>query len=385
MKILLINDYGVEIGGAETYVFNLKKALQKRGHEVLLLTSDYQKCNMSLSDFTFNRVDQRSRWRIFPYIFNLSSRNMVQRIIKEFQPDIVHLHYIFYHTSPSVLSVVGKIPVVMTLHAHEVSAPVGLYLSTKCNHDAFRFCIHCARIRYIPEVLKRIIFKYYSKKIKLFIAPSHYYFEKFQKLGLKNLVHLRNGFDLFDYSPLQYSKQVLYIGRLDKDKGTIYAIRAMQKVIKKIPDAKLVIVGSGTEENYIKEYIHKEDLHKNIIMEGKISHDKVYRYFQKSDIVIVPSICPDNLPSVCIEAMSVGRPILGFRVGGIPELVKDNINGRLIRLKDENSMAYNIIDLLSDSITLQKLSNNCVNMSKMFHINTHVNKILNLYNKILSI
>src|SRR4051812_46892100 len=103
MRILIVNDNGVEIGGVETYLFHLKKELKTMGHEVRVLTSDITDGKESFSDYTYQGVNKDSLFRLFPYMFNYSAFKRLKAVIRDFKPDIVHLHFIFYHTSPSIL------------------------------------------------------------------------------------------------------------------------------------------------------------------------------------------------------------------------------------------------------------------------------------------
>src|SRR5258708_7480538 len=110
MKILMINDYKDTIGGTEIYMLRTTERLRKRGHDVLVFTS-----GVTSQDY-FSPSYNTSFTKYMIRIFHFSSYKMVKRLLKEFTPDVVHVHGISNELSPSILLAIKGTPVIMTVH-----------------------------------------------------------------------------------------------------------------------------------------------------------------------------------------------------------------------------------------------------------------------------
>lgn len=386
MKILLVNDYGVEIGGAETYLKNLKRALKDQGHDVRVLTSKSPDGIPTFSDYTFQGLNVNSPFRLIPYMFNVDAYKKLKHILKEFNPDIVHLHFTFYHTSPSVLLALNNVPTVMTTHAHEIIAPVGVDYSPRCNHPFIGYCIKCTGpLKYFPEIIKRLFFRIFSKRINLFIAPSNYYADIHKKAGYSPVVTVYNGIEEKNDMKArnQNHQNILYVGRLAPEKGAEFPIRALPHIHKKFPEATVTIVGDGPERNNLKQLIKQLDLQDYVTLTGKVSNEETAAYYQNASLVVVPSTYPDNLPTVCIEAMNYGRALLVSNIGGLPELVRNGYNGYLFTPGSYHEIASKTIALFEDKKNLQRITDNSRKMITQFSMQTHMKKLVIQYESVI--
>lgn len=385
MRILLVNDNGFEVGGAETYLVNLKNELIKRGHTVKVMVSEPKDKSKSFGDYFFKGVNQQSKVRVLPYIFNLNSYLSIRKIINEFKPDIVHLNFIFYHTSPSVIISLKNIPTIMTTHAHEAIAPVGIPYTEKCNHPFVGYCVKCTGFKYIPEKIKRLYFKIFVNNINTFISPSKYYAKLYTKAGYKPVRHLYNGINLTTkYSSINTATQnLLFVGRLAPEKGAKHCILAMPIILKKFPKAKLVIVGDGPEYEELKNLINTLSLQTCVRLVGKVDNRQTKKYYNNATIVLVTPTYPDNLPTVCIESMIAGKPIVGSKIGGIPELVDDKKTGFLVKSGDHKQIAEKVIKLFSNTDLLKQFSLRAKEKSNEFDIKRHINELEIIYRSVI--
>lgn len=388
MRILLINDNGVEVGGAETYLINLKRGLQRAGHDVLVFTSDHNIVagKNVFADRTFRAVNIKSPFRLLPYLFNLSAYFELRKVLREFKPDIVHLHFIFYHTSPSILLLLADIPTVMTTHAHEVIAPVGVNYTDRCNHPFVGYCVKCTGVlKYYPEKIKRIVFRILSKRIRLFITPSKYYQKLYTEHGYTPTAVVNNGIELHRERSVDAYKpgdaKILYMGRLAPEKDAATAVSAMTRVVKEFPHAVLTIVGTGPEESNLRAQIARLGLEKNISMTGHIENEKTQQYYRDATAVVVPSNYPDNFPTVCIEAMNYGKPIVASRIGGLPELVIDGENGMLFEPGNAQDLASKLIKLLKNPELVREYSKASYERVVRYDIGRNVQEILQIYSR----
>lgn len=150
--------------------------------------------------------------------------------------------------------------------------------------------------------------------------------------------------------------KLLYLGRLDKDKGVYELIEAMSKLNK--DNFKLEIVGDGIEKQNIAKEIKKLNLENNIILRGSITNkDKIREAYLNADLYILPTY-HEGFPRTLYEAMIFGVPILTTFVGGIPGLMKDGYNCLKINVKSSDDIVDKINFILNNKMILSYLSVN---------------------------
>ena len=383
MKILFISDYGFSEGGVESYIENLKKVLESNGHQVKIFTSNAHSELRHFNDYSFQSINANSFLRFIPYIFNVNSYFSLKKVLNDYKPDIVHLHYIFYHTSPSVLLLLKNIPTIMTLHAHEIVAPVGIANNKMCKHSSIGYCFHCVGIpRYLIEKFKRYLFNFLSNSIDTYISPSKYYMDIYKRHGLKNIRKVFNGINLFNNHKLTHNHCVVYAGRLAPEKGVQVLIKSVPLALKKIPDLKVFIIGSGPfyEELFLMSRNLK--ITSNVFFIKRVEKQKLFTYYRKADVVIMPSIGQESFGLVGVEAMSVGRPVIASRIGGITEWLDDGKTGFLVDPGNPDQIAAKIIKLFSDRKVIEQMGKNARKKAEQFSIEKHADEIEKVYMKV---
>ena len=342
MKILLVNDYIEPIGGTEGYIFNLKKELEKRGHIVKLFGSNKTKEQYIQSQ------QRKSVGKYINKIFNIKLYFAFQKILREFQPDIIHLHNIYNELSPGILLGVHQKNIIMTVHDTLLVNPVSVLSERNGNNCRERTCIGCNNCigwkGAMYERVKHWIHKPLLSKIRLFITPSNFMADFMREAGFNPVKVIPNGIELFSFAPITNWNNLLYVGRLSKDKGVEVLLKAFADVLKVHPRVQLSLVGSGPDRDYFVKVAEKLSISSNVTFTGAQNKKQIEEYYKQSTIVVVPSIFPDNFPTVCIEALSVGRPIIGSNIGGIPEMVDNQF---LFNPKDHEDLFRRIISMLS--------------------------------------
>jgi glycosyltransferase involved in cell wall biosynthesis len=137
---------------------------------------------------------------------------------------------------------------------------------------------------------------------------------------------------------LNGKKVVFYAGRFSPGKGTQDLVTAADVVVQAVPEVQFLFAGQG---NLTLSGPHTRSL-------GRLSHDEVWRLYHLSDLVVVPSRQPEPLSRVALEAMAAGRPLVGTRVGGTPELIEEGVNGHLVERGNPAQLAEAITSLLMD-------------------------------------
>ena len=136
-----------------------------------------------------------------------------------------------------------------------------------------------------------------------------------------------------------------YIGRIVSEKGLIFLVRAIPRIIEFEPNIKCIVVGSGKDEKRIKDEVEKLNIQKHVYLAGETLN--VHNILRLLDIFVYPSVY-EPLGIAILEAMMYKVPVVASRVGGIPEIISDGRNGILVRGKNSQDLARAIITLIGD-------------------------------------
>lgn len=391
LKILMINDLGYKYGGAQVYLFEIAKLLRKLGHVVKIMTSDLNPKKEHICDYEFKHFNEENFFSKFRgYLFNINSYNKLKQVLNDFKPDIVHLNYIFGQTSPSILLCLDNIPTIITLHGATLICPIDRIDSNKeicLSNFGSTKCINCLKITYPYQIFKFYTYKYLSGNINKFISVSNYvksYFIQNNYCSKDKIKVIHSGINLLKYSPIKNFNNLLYVGRLPKEKGVDYLIKSIVKVKEYNKSVKLYIAGSGDEEKNLRLLVKKLCLEKNVIFLGNVPYNKIGKFYKKSSILVVPSICPESFGLIGPEAMSTGRPIIASNVGGIPEWLEDGKTGFLVKPGDSDAIAEKVIYLLKRPKLMKKMGlEGRKKAEKEFDIKNYVKKIEKLYLRVI--
>jgi len=381
MKIILANDYKTVIGGTEIYLWSLKKALEKNGHEVVVFGS-----SKSYDEYIYSQK-VKSIERYTKKLFNIQTYLDFKKLVNEFKPDIIHVHNFYNELSPSILLVTGKIPIVMTVHdtllVNAVSVLSGR-TGEDCKTRTCSGCTNCVGFKgMIYEKLRKIIYRTLLKRISLFITPSIYLNNFLVEAGFQPIQTVYNGINLFKFSKVNNFDRLLYVGRMSRDKGVEYLLKAMPDIIKQFPKVKLILLGDGPDKDYFINLSKKLDIINNLNFLGSVNKEEIKKQFDECSIVIVPSVFSEAFGLVVVESMSVGRPVIGTTSGALPELIENDKTGYIIPSKNSHILAEKVIKLLSNKNLIANMSKISKIKSMKYSIESHVIEITNIYKKFI--
>ncbi len=168
-----------------------------------------------------------------------------------------------------------------------------------------------------------------------------------------------NGVDIEKFSTPdsmfpQKDKTIITVSRLVKKNGVEDLVSAMAVVLKRIPDAKLLIVGDGPLKESLKTKTRSLGLEHNVEFLGEIPNEQLPHYLRKAVVFVRPSLS-EGLGTAFLEAMASGVAIIGTPVGGIPDFLKDRETGLFCKVSDPDDIAQKIITLLSDGSLRQHI------------------------------
>ena len=341
MKILMVNKFFYIKGGSETYYFALRRMLEKLGHTVVDFSmADEKNFPSSYSDFFVSNVDYNGDLSVTQklraaknLIYSNEAKKKLDALIRQEKPDIAHLHIFQHQISLSILDVLKKhnIPVIYTAHDLQMLCPnyqmlTGGHVCERCKGGNYMSCIQnrCIKDSRLKSALGTVE-AYYNRLTRKYdildriITPSAFYRQKFLEFGVapERVVHIPNFLDREcpQVNPMPAEPPYyLYLGRLSHEKGIPTLIRAAKKT-----DIRLKIVGGGP----LYEQLKPEETDKVELL-GFKSGQELTDLVGNAKAVILPSEWYENGPYSAIEALQLGRPIIGADIGGIPELIRDN-------------------------------------------------------------
>ena len=200
----------------------------------------------------------------------------------------------------------------------------------------------------------------------------------------KKIRQIYNGISLPLAKPLPKNYRVVFVGRLEKVKGVDYLLQAFSKVVLEVPTAELCIVGDGRQRKEFEQLAHDLGLEKSVVFSGWLDAASVVGEYEKSVVMVIPSIWPEVQGTVITEAFAVGRGVIGTRTGGIPELIKEGENGYIVPIKDASAISKALLKLFNDRESLVSMGKAAAKSAKDFGIDHFVDQVENLYNELLN-
>lgn len=360
-------------GGIGYYVYNLARKLIERGHYVTVVTRGSARKTVRRE---INGIDVF--WTtFFPlYPFHLWVHGyFVNKIIKSLSSEItlIHLH------SPLPPLIYTQIPIVTTVHTpSKVDARY---------HEIVDFSSLAERLQsgiYYPYVEQRLF-----ALSDLVTSVSYSVSNELKEYGLNpnDVQVVGNGVDEKTFIPLpkknDKEKYVLFTGVLRARKGLFDFIKCGAAVCKERPDVRFVICGDGPFLPQSIEIVRKKNLQDKIVFLGRVSRLKLIETYQNATVQLVPSHY-EGLPTVLLEGMACGLPIVATNVGGIGEVIVHGENGFLVPPHAPLRMSDYVLKLLEDDQLREKIGKAArKTIISNFSWNNIADKVLECYKSVL--
>ena len=408
LKVLLCNKFFAPVGGPEINIYEMAKMLEQNGHTAIPFAmqrpdnwpSEYSKYFVSQVDYDeSDSVGLLGKLRsAADIIYSRKAAGKIRSLVRDTQPDVAHLHNIYHQLSPSICVALKRegIPMVMTLHDMKLICPNYTCLRNgivceECGgrrfHKAVKYrCVKGSRAKSAVCCLEMTIHRLlglYANNIDLFIAPSEFIRNKFLEYGLlpaDRMIHISTAVDTDAYTPT-YTNQgyCVYVGRVSEHKGILTLIKAMQAN----PTIKLRIVGDGDARAKAEQFRDELKLD-NIQFDGFQAGDSLRAIIEGASFMIVPSEWYENCPKVVLESFAAGKPVIGSRIGGIPELIQDGVDGLLFEAGSVDELSAKIAELSSDESRLKEMGKACRDkVDAEYTFRDHYQKLLATYRRVI--
>lgn len=325
MRILLIsNQYAPVVGGIEVLLRQLVPELRGRGHELTVLTSAHQTApdrRYEVEGVTVHRLDLvRAIVRRDPLAI-ARGRQEALAVLAECAPDLIHAHDI----GPYLWATIGRgVPTLTTLH-------IGLASVGTEQHGVL--CKLLPKSAWVTGVSRAVV----DEAVALVpeIADRVSVIEN----GLPASPHPK--------PPDPTRRRVVAAGRMVPQKGFDVLLRAFAEVVRRVPDAELVLVGDGPSANDLRALTSELGIAGSVVMPGAVRHADMPAVLALASVVAIPSR-HEGMPLIALEAAAAGRAVVATPAQGLADVVVDGATGMLVPREDPAALADALTGLLGD-------------------------------------
>jgi glycosyltransferase involved in cell wall biosynthesis len=415
MRVVLVCDfYPPAPGGLEAHVRRLGQALVRAGHQVAVVAGAEDAAAVDDGGVAVHRVAtslrrlpaayQRADRAFHPPWPDRAFRRGLGRVLDDFQPDVVHAHGWCEFSVGAACR--GRWPVVVTLHDYGLRCPKKNLLrgGQECAAGRGLRCVRCpgdeqgtAKRTVLSAALGRSVPRL-GTRVARFIAVSGHVAQRYLETGADpaRVVVIPNFLDVpaADFDPPTGS-EVLYVGPADRHKGLAVLLGARRQVPAEL--ARFVIVGAaaggagdggsadggraGGAGDWRSAGGGCAD-GAGVEFTGRLTGEALWERFRAAALVVVPSIWPEPCPTVALEALAWGRPVVASRTGGLPDLVAHGSAGILVPPGDPGALAEAITGLLTDRGRLASMARTAHDNARAFETGVVVARIEAVYREV---
>jgi glycosyltransferase involved in cell wall biosynthesis len=403
MKILYLNNYFYLRGGSEKILFEEMRMMLAATHNVAVFARAHE-CNVATKySKHFPHPIETESIKASPAAFHIvkeliysrSARTGLMNVLADYRPDVAHAHNTYGRLTVSVLDELNAqgIPVVLTLHDLKLLCPSYLMLNhgkvcelckgnlyyhailTKCLKDSYA----ASAVYALESWINHTFGKYDS--VKLFISPSRFLREKMIEYGWSpdRIAHVPNFIDVKSVGDSRHvGSYNLYFGRLSREKGVKTLLKAYEGLNGKIP---LLVVGDGPERDNLEKIAG--DLSLPVRFTGYLSGDALHEAIANARAAILPSEMYENAPLSLLEAFAHGKPVIGARIGGIPEMIEEGVNGLLFESGNVEDLREKLVLManMTDQEIMSMGRSAREKVEKEYSAVAHYEKLMEVYSR----
>jgi phosphatidylinositol alpha-mannosyltransferase len=333
VRIALVCPYAWEAaGGVQVHVKNLAVRLRQRGHEAIVLTPTASAPSEPWVRSVGRPVRVTYQGTVAP-IAPLSY-GRVRSALASFRPDVVHVHEPLTPSASMFATLAAKTPVVATVHAY-LDRSIAMELAAPILRRIWRrVTIGVAVSEAAASFLRRVL-----PDAALEIVPNGVDVEAFA--GAE------------PHAELPAGRRILWVNRLDAQKGFPIALAAFSKVLAEVPDAVLVVVGEGKDREALT--LLTLPARARIDMRGAVPNEQVPSYLAACEVFVSPAVGQESFGIALVEAMAAGLPVVATDIPGYREVVSDGVEGLLVPPRDPEGLAAGLVRVLREPELAKRL------------------------------
>jgi len=334
---MVVGEFPPICGGIGYYVYNLSKALLKKGFDITVLTRGSCRENIIYTDFEGIDLWKVRFSPLYPYHIKFHGY-FLNKVLSQYENkfDIVHLH------NPLVPVPATTLPVIVTEHG-----TVQGDISNSSVNDMSALALKLFAKKFIKQDYDVLA------NADIITAVSNSCMQEIKNIigEKKQMYVIGNGVDTGYFKPDEILERaqniVLYTGRLDSRKGVVDLISSAKFVCENYPEVKFILTGKGPNREYIQRRISNLNLKGNVTLVGYVSREEMLRLYQSSTMYVLPSYY-EGLPTTLLEAMACGLPSIATNVDGSSEVISHGKNGLLVPPKCPKALSEGIQELLEN-------------------------------------
>lgn len=348
MKLLLCGYKEIYQGGAEVYWTNIIASLSKRGINLRTVYLAKQNNNSFFKKgVTGLQFDE------------------LLREIDAFKPDLLHFNKQLILSKQQKKALKKRqVPIVLTVH-DEYSVPFPTNIKQRIKQQFYR----------LEDIIDH------------FIIPSKHYYQLLAKNKQPNIYYIPHFINLknWRYNPvINTKKQLLFVGRLEREKGVFLLLNTLAALVKEDADYQLTMVGEGKERQKIDQQINSLDIVNNVRVIGFKTGKALSNYYQQATLLIVPSLKKELFGLVGIEAQASGLPVIASDLAGMQEWCIHHQTGMTFKAKHGKQLQQQIQKVIADTRLQEKLIRNAYQfVINNFSQEKAMNQLLDLYKTII--
>jgi phosphatidyl-myo-inositol alpha-mannosyltransferase len=320
-------------GGVQVHVRQLSHHLRERGHETLVLAPGASSAEEADVRIVGRPVRIPYQGTVAPILFSAASYRLVGAALRSFGPDVVHAHEPLTPSTSMFATLRAHAPVVATFHAH-----------------AERSRLLSAAAPVLRPVWRRL-------RVRIAVSEAAAGFVEARFGDGVRIVPNGCDVDLFakaeSAGDLPPGRRLLWVGRLDPQKGFGVAVQAFGRLAADFADLVFVVAGDGRDRGAVDGLA--PDVRSRVVMLGNVPHERLPRYHASADVFVAPALGQESFGIVLVEAMAAGLPIVASDIPGYREVVRAGVEGLLVPPGDPSALAVGLRRLLTDATLSQAL------------------------------
>lgn len=408
MRILHVNKFLYRRGGAEAYMLDVADLQRRSGHDVLLWGMDHPDNvrPQPLEDTFPSYVELepppgglRALSAGARMVWSTSSKRGLASALQRFSPDVVHCHNVYHQLSPSILAAIraAGVPCVMTLHDYKLACPSYQMLN---KGELCQLCVtggtwHAAQQRCkngslgsstllaVEAGIHRATDAY--APVDIFISPSQFLADVIARSGVSS-ERLRVISNFVDVQSIPQAGDdgsgFLFAGRLSPEKGVDTLIEAMAHVPAHV---RLDVAGDGPLRQSL-EALANAVAPGQVVFHGRLDAVELHQLLARSVASVVPSRWYENQPMTILESFAAGVPVVATNLGGMPELIRTEVDGLIVPHNDPPALGQALTRLSGDRDLARRLGRSArARLEEHFGAPAHLEAIMQAYDDATSL
>jgi phosphatidylinositol alpha-mannosyltransferase len=325
-------DWGAP-GGVQVHVAQLASHLRRRGHETLILAPGRTTEADEGVAIVGRPLPIRYQGTVAPIALSPKAIRRVRATLRSFRPDVVHAHEPLTPSISMFATLAAQVPVVATFHAHAERS----------------------RLLTVAAPILRPVWRRLSVRLAVSDAAARFVGARFEG----DIRIIPNGVDVDAFAGahpadgLPPGRRMLWVGRLDPQKGFPVAVMAFGVLAPDFPELSFVVAGDGRDRGAAGSLAVQA--RRRLVMLGAVPNDVLPLYHAAADVFVAPALGQESFGIVLVEAMAAGVPVVASDIAGYREVVRPDVDGLLVRPGDAQALAMAVRRVLTDPPLAERL------------------------------